>query len=67
MCSLNYSMYEKNCLGSKLIFLNFMALNEVIRENLLHTFEVLYPGIVTLTFRNFYQFFHRVYRAGGQT
>jgi hypothetical protein len=31
-----------------------MALNEVIRENLLHTFEALYQGNVTLKFRDFY-------------
>jgi hypothetical protein len=31
-----------------------MALNEVIRENLLHTFEALHEGKVTLKFRNFY-------------
>jgi hypothetical protein len=35
----------------KIDFLNFMALNEVIRENV---FEALYQGNVTLTFRNFY-------------
>jgi hypothetical protein len=31
-----------------------MALNEVIRENRLHTFEALYQGNVILTFRNLY-------------
>jgi hypothetical protein len=38
----------------KINFLNFMALNEVIRENWLHTFEALYEGNITLKFRNFY-------------
>jgi hypothetical protein len=36
--------YERarNFFLSKSIFLNFMALNEVIRENSLHTFEALH-------------------------
>jgi hypothetical protein len=48
------SVYEKNFFLLKMDFLNFMALNEVITENWLHTFEVLYQGNVTLKFRNFY-------------
>jgi hypothetical protein len=28
----------------QLVIFNFMALTEVVRENLLHTFEVLYEG-----------------------
>jgi hypothetical protein len=31
-----------------------MALNEVIRENALHTFVAFYEGNATLKFRNFY-------------
>jgi hypothetical protein len=38
----------------KINFLNFMAMNEVIRENRWHNFEALYEGNVTLKFRNFY-------------
>jgi hypothetical protein len=51
----------------KFDFLNFMALNKVISENLLHTFEVLYQGNVTLKFLNFYYFFNRVNRADDKT
>jgi hypothetical protein len=40
---------------------------KVRRENSLHTFEALYQGNVTLTFRNFYYFFNRVYPAGCKT
>jgi hypothetical protein len=48
------SVYEKKIFFLKIDFLNFMSLNEAIMENLLHTFEVLYQGNVTLMFRNFY-------------
>jgi hypothetical protein len=45
---------KKKFFWVKINVLNFMALNEVIRENWLHTFEALYEGNVTLKFRNFY-------------
>jgi hypothetical protein len=48
------SVHGKNIFLVKINFFNFMALNEVIRENWLHTFEVLHEGNVTLQFRNFY-------------
>jgi hypothetical protein len=49
------NVYEKNIIFLfKIDLLNFMVLNEVIREHLLHTFEALYQGNVTLKFRNFY-------------
>jgi hypothetical protein len=49
------SVYEKRFFFLlKMDFLNFMALNEVIRENCLHRFEALYQENVALKFRNFY-------------
>jgi hypothetical protein len=45
---------QKKFFFVKIDFFNFMALNEVIRENLLHTFEALHKGNVTLKFRNLY-------------
>jgi hypothetical protein len=48
------SVYKKFFFLLKIDFLNFMALNEVITENRLYVFEVLYQGNVTLKFRNFY-------------
>jgi hypothetical protein len=52
------SVYEKNLFfWVKIDFLNFMALNEVIWENLLHTFEALYEGNVTPTFHDFFCIF----------
>jgi hypothetical protein len=45
---------SKKIFWIKIDFLNFMALNEVIRENCLHTFEALYEGNVSPTFHNFY-------------
>jgi hypothetical protein len=48
------SLYEKKFFWIKIDFLNFMAPNEVLTENRLHTFEALYQGNVTLNFRNFY-------------
>jgi hypothetical protein len=50
----NYERVQKNFFLLKIDFLNFMALNEVITENRLYAFEVLYQGNVTLKFRNFY-------------
>jgi hypothetical protein len=52
----NYERLRKKIIffWIKIDFLHFMALNEVIRENLLLKFEVLYQGNVTLKFRNFY-------------
>jgi hypothetical protein len=63
------SVYEKEFFFAQNQFLNFMALNEVIMENWLHTFKVLYQAKdVTRKFRNFYYFFNfRVNRAGGKT
>jgi hypothetical protein len=58
---------EKYFFLLKINFLNFMALNEVIRENGLHTLEALYQGNTTLKFRNFLFIFNRVYCAGGKT
>jgi hypothetical protein len=45
---------EKHFFFAENHFFYFVALNEVIRENSLHTFEALYEGNVTLKFRNFY-------------
>jgi hypothetical protein len=50
----NYERVQKNFFLLKIDFLNFMALYEVITENRLYAFEVLYQGNVTLKFRNFY-------------
>jgi hypothetical protein len=52
----NYDRARKNIFLLKINFFNFMALNEVIRENWLHAFVALYEyeGNVTLKFRNFY-------------
>jgi hypothetical protein len=50
----NYERVQKIFFLLKIDFLNFMALNEVITENRLYAFEVLYQGNVTLKFRNFY-------------
>jgi hypothetical protein len=49
--TVNYERTRKKFFLVKINFLNFMAMNIVIREKL--TFEALYEANVTLKFRNF--------------